>query len=567
MKRYFLTFNLLLFSTLLFSQIKIGSNPLTSPDASAILELESTLQGLVLPRLTSSQRDAIVSPANGLLIFNSSSSNLEVYKSACTCWVVINDDGSTASINEAPKALNVIFPQIPAESGTLTSAYNYFDANGDLAATPIYKWYLADNSSGLNAMIIGTSSSIVLPSNSSGKFIGLGITPKAISGSLTGIEEIYYYPNPILGLATFTFTANPHTQLPFFFQTKVMDNLNSIDVEVNLSVAGSFTISTNTVNGYSFPSQTFSFNTPGIKLLTLNASGNQTSYNASGDVLTLTGIGSTTSTKSITIKNHPRGQNLSFSNGATGGNQLFSANTNCSSKPISQGYTSGTCTGNVAYNSINYSVVLINGQCWLNRNLEATPSAPCSDPINVGCNVWGNTSVGDIGSFGFLNTTSNNQWSTTYTTSVPWSANIGYLYQWSAAMAGSTHERARGACPKEWHVPSDCEIQFLEHTLGMTIAQQNTNGGRGTGDIGSKLAYIQSNSTGFTFFNGGWRNETGSFAHFNSSGYFLSSTIELNPAVWNFGLVYSRRINGTAPNIERQPYSKASAQSVRCLKD
>jgi hypothetical protein len=41
----------------------------TSPNASALLEIKSTKKGVLIPRMTSAQRDAIASPAQGLLIF------------------------------------------------------------------------------------------------------------------------------------------------------------------------------------------------------------------------------------------------------------------------------------------------------------------------------------------------------------------------------------------------------------------------------------------------------------------------------------------------------------------
>jgi hypothetical protein len=50
--------------------VSIGINN-TSPAASALLDLTSTTQGLLPPRLTTTQRDAIASPANGLFIYNS----------------------------------------------------------------------------------------------------------------------------------------------------------------------------------------------------------------------------------------------------------------------------------------------------------------------------------------------------------------------------------------------------------------------------------------------------------------------------------------------------------------
>jgi len=53
----------------LFSQVGIGT---TTPDNSSILDIESSDSGVLFPRLTPVQRDAITNPATGLLIYNSS---------------------------------------------------------------------------------------------------------------------------------------------------------------------------------------------------------------------------------------------------------------------------------------------------------------------------------------------------------------------------------------------------------------------------------------------------------------------------------------------------------------
>jgi hypothetical protein len=50
-----------------FSQVGIGT---TNPDTSSILEIKSISQGFLPPRMTETQRDAVVSPAEGLLIYN-----------------------------------------------------------------------------------------------------------------------------------------------------------------------------------------------------------------------------------------------------------------------------------------------------------------------------------------------------------------------------------------------------------------------------------------------------------------------------------------------------------------
>ena len=57
---------LMLFTALSYAQVGINTN---TPDASSALEIESTTGGILIPRLTEAQRDAILSPASGLMIY------------------------------------------------------------------------------------------------------------------------------------------------------------------------------------------------------------------------------------------------------------------------------------------------------------------------------------------------------------------------------------------------------------------------------------------------------------------------------------------------------------------
>jgi len=59
---------LLLNGSLLFSQVSITTDG-SAPDNSAILDVKSTTTGVLLPHMTSAQRNVITSPANGLMIF------------------------------------------------------------------------------------------------------------------------------------------------------------------------------------------------------------------------------------------------------------------------------------------------------------------------------------------------------------------------------------------------------------------------------------------------------------------------------------------------------------------
>lgn len=62
----------------IYAQVGIGTN---SPDASSILHLSSTDKGFLPPVMTSSNRDAISTPANGLLIYNTTDGKLNFYNS------------------------------------------------------------------------------------------------------------------------------------------------------------------------------------------------------------------------------------------------------------------------------------------------------------------------------------------------------------------------------------------------------------------------------------------------------------------------------------------------------
>ena len=57
-----------------FAQTGIGT---ATPDPSAQLEVSSTTKGFLPPRMTTAQRDAIIDPADGLIIYNTTTNILE----------------------------------------------------------------------------------------------------------------------------------------------------------------------------------------------------------------------------------------------------------------------------------------------------------------------------------------------------------------------------------------------------------------------------------------------------------------------------------------------------------
>ncbi|WP_417858081.1 hypothetical protein [Xanthomarina gelatinilytica] len=68
-----------LLSANIYSQVGIGT---LTPNASAMLDVESTTKGLLTPRMTSAERTAISNPANGLLVYDTTENAFYFYKSA-----------------------------------------------------------------------------------------------------------------------------------------------------------------------------------------------------------------------------------------------------------------------------------------------------------------------------------------------------------------------------------------------------------------------------------------------------------------------------------------------------
>src|SRR5215831_2745665 len=80
----------------------------TTPDASSLLEIKSTQKGVLIPRMTLVQRNAIAAPATGLLIYQTNSTPGFYYYSG-TAWTAVSPKGVNKTLNNltAPTALNV----------------------------------------------------------------------------------------------------------------------------------------------------------------------------------------------------------------------------------------------------------------------------------------------------------------------------------------------------------------------------------------------------------------------------------------------------------------------------
>lgn len=119
MKYSIILLSILLFTnTLILSQIqhevegdtyingKLGIKQNTV-DASAILDIQSTSEGLLIPRMTSSQRLAIPNPAEGLVVYELTTSNFWFYDG--TVWVEMMIGGSGGSSLWSQNGSNIFY--------------------------------------------------------------------------------------------------------------------------------------------------------------------------------------------------------------------------------------------------------------------------------------------------------------------------------------------------------------------------------------------------------------------------------------------------------------------------
>jgi len=213
----------------------------------------------------------------------------------------------------------------------------------------------------------------------------------------------------------------------------------------------------------------------------------------------------------------------------------------------------------------NYAVVTIGNQTWMAENLKYLPSVvgPGTGSYTEAfyyVNAYDGTNVAAAKETENYNT-------------------YGVLYNWPAAMAGSASSSSnpsgvQGVCPTGWHLPSDVEWKVLEMELGMSEAEADNVGWRGTNE-GSKIAGnaslwadgtlendIEFGTSGFAGLPGGYRNWNGStFYGLGESSMFWSATENDGPTA------FIRSLGSDATRISRSGWETAKAFSVRCLKN
>jgi len=192
-----------------------------------------------------------------------------------------------------------------------------------------------------------------------------------------------------------------------------------------------------------------------------------------------------------------------------------------------------------------YETIKIGGQVWMTENLAYLPSV---SPSSLSSETAPYYYVYDYQGTDVAAAKQH----TNYTT-------YGVLYNWPAAMA---------ACPAGWHLPSDAEWKELEISLGMTQAEADEIGLRGTNQgtqmktTSGWLGYGNgTNTSGFSALPGGYRNlNGGEFNNIDYTAYWWSSAEQSGSGAWY------RYIDHSYTVVLRFSADKMFGFSVRCVR-
>ena len=119
-----------------FSQIGMGT---TTPDASAILDINSETQGVLVPRMNTTQRNAIASPAEGLLIYDTDEDSFYFYNSSGN-WQPLTSGGTTPSSDASAGSI-----YLNSSASTTLSAGNPTKIEGTTTAVNMVNTALIGN--------------------------------------------------------------------------------------------------------------------------------------------------------------------------------------------------------------------------------------------------------------------------------------------------------------------------------------------------------------------------------------------------------------------------------------
>ncbi|WP_294677844.1 hypothetical protein [uncultured Fluviicola sp.] len=122
-----------------YAQNNVGIGT-TTPNANAILEMQSTTQGVLVPRMTTIQRNAIAAPSEGLLVYDTDVNCFFFYESSAASWTSLCNAGGVGPQGPAGPAgpmgaTGPAGPQGPAGANGVDGAPGAAGPAGPMGAT------------------------------------------------------------------------------------------------------------------------------------------------------------------------------------------------------------------------------------------------------------------------------------------------------------------------------------------------------------------------------------------------------------------------------------------------
>lgn len=205
------------------------------------------------------------------------------------------------------------------------------------------------------------------------------------------------------------------------------------------------------------------------------------------------------------------------------------------------------CGNDFPYDGKNYPTILLNGKCWMRENLNIGTMIP-----------WGTLSLNN-GIFEKYCINNNPMKCDTF----------GGLYQWFEAVNYDFDGNTQGLCPTGWHVATDNEYKNLEIFLGMTQAQADAFGLRGTNQ-GSKIAFYAPIwvdgplEMDPEFDTGGLAVLPSGFGALHAQASLW--TANYSDPTYNGNAIF-REIQSSYTSIFRLPQNDQVPYAIRCVKD
>ncbi len=423
---------LLMMHTTCFSQnVSINSTG-NAPNTSAGLDVDFNNKGVLLPRLTTTERNAISSPAQSLQIFNTTTNCYEVYygtvwqTASCFCTSAPAAAGSiTGTATVCPGQTAVLYT-VPAITGANSYTWAYTGTGAVIVGnTNMVIVYFSSNATSGNLTVTG-SNACGNGTVSSGYSITVNTTAPSITGQPTSPAAVC----PGTGAPSFTVTATGGVSYQWQEYISSWNNiLNSSTYSGATTATLTITNPAGSMNGYQYrcvvSGTCVSTTSDGAATLTVtplpSAAGSisgtatvcQAQNNVSYSVGAISGATSYTwaySATGATISGSTNPMTINFASNATSGNLTVMGTNICGNGTVSANYvitvnplptvaaitgTMSVATGSTTqlsdatsggvWSSSNTTLAIVNGSGLVTGVADGTPTIIYTVTSGSGC--------------------------------------------------------------------------------------------------------------------------------------------------------------------------------------